>query len=89
MLITTVADASVTAIITVYVCMLIDLGTEIAPGLSFAFETGDDDAMLKPPRRAVVPQDVVIEEQEVPDMEKNTHIEVRTHTCAFVSSHAP
>jgi hypothetical protein len=67
-----------TATVTGFVCTTIDLGTEIAPGLSFAFETGDDDAMLKPPRRAVVPHDVIIAAKEVPDMERNTHIEVRT-----------
>jgi hypothetical protein len=40
--------------------------------------------MVKQPRRAVVPQDIIIAEQEVPDMEKNTHIEVRT--CAYSST---
>jgi hypothetical protein len=49
--------------------------------MSFAFEKGDDDVMLKPPRRAVVPKDVYLEPSEVRDMERTTHIEVR-FVCA-------
>jgi hypothetical protein len=46
--------------------------------MSFAFEKPDDDVMLKQPRRAVVPKDVLLEPSEVADMERATHIEVRT-----------
>jgi hypothetical protein len=58
-------------------CAIKDLGTEIAPVMSFAFEKPDDDVMLKQPRRAVVPKDVLLEPSEVADMERATHIEVR------------
>jgi hypothetical protein len=72
------AACTAAACTTVTAVTAIDLGTEIAPVMSFAFEKPDDDVMLKQPRRAVVPRDVLLEPSEVADMERATHIEVRT-----------
>ncbi|KAG5186318.1 hypothetical protein JKP88DRAFT_256400 [Tribonema minus] len=47
-----------------FLILFIDLGTEIAPVMSFAFEEGDADVMERPPRRAIVPRDVVVDLDE-------------------------
>jgi hypothetical protein len=44
--------------------------------MSFAFEKGDDNVMLKQPRRAVAPKDVYLEPSELRDVERTTRIEV-------------
>jgi hypothetical protein len=54
--------------------------------MSFAFEKADDDVMLKPPRRAVVPKDVIVQPGEMRELERTTQIEVRAylhvvHSC--------
>mmetsp|Transcript_7445 Transcript_7445/g.11126 ORF Transcript_7445/g.11126 Transcript_7445/m.11126 type:complete len:1130 (+) Transcript_7445:49-3438(+) len=59
-----------------FLILFIDLGTEIAPVMSFAFEVADPDVMLKPPRRAVVPKDVIIELDEEKNLQELTHIEI-------------
>jgi hypothetical protein len=41
--------------------------------MTFSFEEADDDVMLKPPRRAVVPRDVLIDTDEERRLQNLTH----------------
>ena len=44
--------------------------------MSFAFEEADADVMLKPPRRAVVPRDVLVDIDEERHFQEYTQIEL-------------
>lgn len=45
--------------------------------MAYAFEKADDDVMLRPPRRALAPRDVYLEENEVDELQRQTDLEVR------------
>ncbi|KAG5185752.1 hypothetical protein JKP88DRAFT_354106 [Tribonema minus] len=59
-----------------FLILFIDLGTEIAPVMSFAFEDADADVMRRPPRRAIAPRDVVVDADEERHLQKLTALEV-------------
>jgi sodium/potassium-transporting ATPase subunit alpha len=59
-----------------FLILFIDLGTEIGPALSFAYEPPDDSVMLRPPRRCVQPRDVFVEAHEVPSLAAQTSLEI-------------
>ncbi|KAG5184236.1 hypothetical protein JKP88DRAFT_208389 [Tribonema minus] len=59
-----------------FLILFIDLGTEIAPVMSFAFEDADPDVMTRPPRRAVVPRDVLVDIDEERRLQDLTQIEI-------------
>eukprot|EP00611_Tribonema_gayanum_P004790 TRINITY_DN13_c0_g1_i10.p1 TRINITY_DN13_c0_g1~~TRINITY_DN13_c0_g1_i10.p1 ORF type:complete len:662 (+),score=251.51 TRINITY_DN13_c0_g1_i10:2550-4535(+) len=63
-----------------FLILFLDLGTEIAPALSFAYESPGADAMERKPRRAVRPRDVFIKAHEVHVVAMHTSLRIAEGT---------